>query len=121
MRFENPSDTVASASLRFSIEVLAWVAGPWATAGVSPWLIAPTAVVLIGLVGIFSTPGDKTKIVVATPGPVRLAIELVLHVVVAIAPWLIWPQWAAIACVLVVIGSLVAGIPRTRWMLHAKA
>jgi hypothetical protein len=120
MRFENPTDTIASASLRFSIEALAWVAGPWAAAGVSGWLIAPTAVVLIGLVGIFSTPGDKTKIVLGTPGPVRLAIELLLHVVVAIAPWLIWPEWAAIACDTVVVGSLIAGIPRTRWMLRAK-
>jgi hypothetical protein len=119
MRFDNPTDTVASAGLRFAIEVLAWVAGPWAAGEISPWLIAPTAVVLIGLVGIFSTPGNKTKIVVATPGPARLGIELLLHVIVATAPWLVWPQWAAIACGAVVVGSLVAGIPRTRWMLNA--
>jgi hypothetical protein len=121
MRFENPTDTIASAGLRFSVEVLAWVAGPWAAGSASTWLIAPTAVVLIGLVGIFSTPGDKTKIVVATPGPARLAIELALHAVVAVAPWFIWPQWAAIACVAIAVGSLAAGIPRTRWLLHAKA
>lgn len=115
-RFDNPTDTIASASLRFAIEVLAWVSGPWAMAAISPWLIAPTAVVLIGLVGVFSTPGDKTKIVVATPGPLRMFIEFALHAIVAIAPWFVWPQWAAIGCVVVVVASLIAGIPRTRWM-----
>jgi hypothetical protein len=46
---------------------------------------------------------------------------VLLHLVVAVARWFIWPEWIAAACVLIVIGSLFAGISRTRWMLHAKA
>gem|GEM_PF-1769312 len=73
--FDNPYDNALSASTRFAVEVIAWVAGPWAAAGISLWLVIPAVAVLVGLPAIFSTVGDKRKIVVATPGPIRIAIE----------------------------------------------
>ncbi|MDA0595449.1 MAG: hypothetical protein O2921_06510 [Chloroflexi bacterium] len=31
-KFDNPLDTVFSAASRFAIELVAWIAGPWAAA-----------------------------------------------------------------------------------------
>ncbi|MDA0256878.1 MAG: hypothetical protein O3C25_03955, partial [Chloroflexi bacterium] len=89
--FAHPFDTPASAASRFLVEVVAWVSGPWAAAQLSPWLILPALVILVGLPAVFSTVGDKRRVLVATPGPPRLAIEVGLHAVAAAAPWLVWP------------------------------
>lgn len=62
-----PDDRAASA-LRFGTEIVAWVATPWALAGRS-WLLAVLSlVILIGLPTLFSTPGDKSNVIVAVPG-----------------------------------------------------
>ena len=71
--FVHSLDTPLTSGLRFLAEVIAWVAGPWAAAEQSIWLVVPTVVLLVGLPAIFSTPGDKRQIVVATPGPLRVA------------------------------------------------
>lgn len=115
--FEHPFDTPLSSALRFLVEVLAWVAGPRAAAQFSPWLIAPALAVLVGLPAVFSTVGDKRQVIVATPGPPRLAIELGLHAVAAVAPWLVWPPWAAAAAGAIVLVALLRGLPRARWLL----
>ena len=116
--FSHPFDTPVSAGLRFFVEVIAWVAGPWAAAQLSPWLIVPVLILLVGLPAIFSTPGDKKQIVVATPGPLRVILELGLHAVAIAAPWVIWPVWLAGAATFVVAAALAAGIPRTLWLLR---
>jgi hypothetical protein len=110
-------DNAAAASLRFAVEVIAWVAGPWAAAGVSIWLAIPVAVVLVGLPAVFSTKGDKAKVVVATPGPVRVLIELVLHAVALGAPWLVWPAYAAVATSAAVALALALGSRRLVWLM----
>lgn len=112
----HPYDTPISGGLRFLAELIAWVAGPWAASLVSPWLIVPVLVVLVGLPSVFSTPGDKKQIVVPTPGPVRLLIEALQFVVAAIAPWFIWPTWVATLCVFIVIATIGFGIPRMIWL-----
>ena len=73
--FAHPFDTQLSSGLRFLVEVIAWVSGPWAASQLSVWVIVPALVLLIGLPSIFSTPGDKRQIVVATPGPLRVLLE----------------------------------------------
>ncbi|MFQ5610311.1 MAG: hypothetical protein ACE5F8_08600 [Woeseiaceae bacterium] len=78
-RFKHPYDTYLSAGLRFAVELIAWVAGPWAASLWSGWLILPTLIVLVAMPSLFSTPGDKRQVVVATPGPIRVVIELVRH------------------------------------------
>ena len=116
--FSHPYDTPISSGLRFLTELIDWVAGPWALSLISGWLVVPSVVVLVGLPSVFSTRNDKRQVVVATPGPIRVGIELLLYVVALIAPWLVWPP--AVSCVAagVVVASLVAGIPRTMWLMR---
>lgn len=113
----HPIDTPLSSGLRFVMELIAWVAGPWAVwVLVSPWAMPVALVVLVGLPAVFSTPGDKNTIIVATPGPVRILIELFLHAVALIAPLLVWPPYVGVIAILLVLGSLVVGIPRLIWL-----
>lgn len=115
---DNPFDTVLSGGLRFLVELIAWVAGPWAVARESVWLAIAALVVLVGLPAVFSTPGDKRWIVVATPGPLRVLLELLLHVVAVASAWVIWPAWLALISTLVVVAAAVVGVPRTKWLLR---
>jgi hypothetical protein len=114
----SPYDTAASSALRFVIEVTAWVTGPWAVAASTgmAWTATPTAIVLIGLSSIFSTPGDKKSVIVATPGPLRLAIELLTVAIAAVGAWIVWPQWAAMIVTGLALADLIAGIPGARWL-----
>ena len=89
--FHHPLDTPVSSSLRFLAELIAWVAGPWALALLSTWLILPALVFLVAIPAVFSTRNDKRTVVVPTPGPIRVALELLLHVVALDAPWFVWP------------------------------
>ena len=115
----SPHDTPLSAGLRFVVELITWIAGPWAAAEVtgSAWAAVPALVVLMGLPSIFSTPGDKHTIIVATPGPARLAIEVFLWVVALVSAWVVWPTWAAVVVTLLVVGAAIAGWPRSQWLL----
>ena len=115
-KFEHPHDTPLSAGLRFLSELIAWIAGPWAAALLSKWLVLPSLALLIGLPAIFSTRNDKRQVVVATPGPVRVGIELFLYSVAAVAPWFVWPDAAAGLAVGIVVASVWAGIPRFLWL-----
>jgi hypothetical protein len=116
--FEHPYDTPLSSALRFAVELIAWVAGTWAAAQWSIWLAVPALLVLVGLPSVFSTPGDKSQVVVATPGPVRVLLELALYAVAVAGAWAVWPTWLAIVATLIVIASLIVGLPRTRWLLR---
>ena len=116
--FDHPHDTPVSAGLRFLVEVLAWVAGPWAAAEVSFWLVIPTIVVLIGLPAVFSTRGDKRQVLVPTPGPLRVVIELLLHAVAIATPWVVWPIPLAIATTIAVVAALLFGIRRLGWLVR---
>ena len=92
------------------------MSGPWATAQLSAWLVIPALVILIGLPSVFSTPGDKKQIVVATPGPLRVLLELVLHGVAVVGAWIVWPTWLAVLATVCVFAALAVGIPRTKWL-----
>ena len=116
-KLPHPHDTVVSGGLRFLSELIAWVAGPWAVALISTWLIIPTLVILVGLPAVFSTRNDKHQVVVPTPGIIRVGIELLLYSVAAIAPWYVWPDVASGLATGIVVASLVAGIPRFLWLM----
>ena len=118
LAFDHPYDTPLTSTLRFLTELIAWVGGPWAVAQFSVWLVAPTLVILVALPAIFSTPGDKRQVVVATAGWLRVPLELGLHVVAVAAAWIVWPIWIAIPATLIVIAAIGAGLPRTRWLLR---
>jgi hypothetical protein len=115
----SPYDTPLSSGLRFIMELVAWTAGPWAAAELADnALVAiPALVVLVAIPGIFSTPGDKHSVVVPTPGPVRVVLEILLFAVAVAGAWVVWPEWAASLVTLVAVGALITGHRRTRWLL----
>lgn len=116
----SPFDTVLSSSTRFIIEVVAWIAGPCATGEVlgSPWWAVPALIVLVALPAVFNTPGDKHTTGIATPGPIRIAIEMLLLVVAIVAAWIVWPEWLAVLVTLVGVMLLRSGVARYRWLAN---
>jgi hypothetical protein len=72
--------------------------------------------VLLALPSVFNTPGDKHITGVATPGPIRIIIEMFLLVVAAASAWYVWPVWAAIVVTALGGALLATGLPRYRWL-----
>jgi hypothetical protein len=101
--------------------LIAWIAGPWAVAIYSKWLVLPVLILLVGLPSIFSTTNDKNKVVVPTPGPIRVAIELFLYLIAAVAPWFVWSRTISGAAAGIVIVTIVAGAPRIGWLMRGAA
>jgi hypothetical protein len=100
------------------VELIAWVAGPWAMGQwLGPWVAGVTLVVLVALPAVFSVPGDKHQVVVAVPGSMRFLLELDLGIAAAIAAWFAWPVSAAVAATVVVVLAQVTGWRRSRWLL----
>ncbi|MFF4348389.1 hypothetical protein [Streptomyces sp. NPDC001530] len=113
-----PDDRAASA-LRFAVELVAWVATPWALAAHS-WLLAVLSVVLlIGLPTCFSTPGDKAHVIIAVPGRVTILLVLLQLAAAVTSSWLAWPAWAAGLVTLLAAATLVTERPRWRWLTSA--
>ena len=114
----SPYDTPVSAGSRFAVELVAWIAGPWAASIVagSAWVVLPALLVLVGLPAMFNTPGDKHTDGIATPGPIRIGIELFLLAVAIVGAWIVWPDWAAIAVTIVGVVMAVSGVARYRWL-----
>jgi hypothetical protein len=113
---ERPDDRRASA-LRFATELVAWIATPWALASYS-WPLAVLApVVLIGLPTVFSTPGDKEKVIVAVPGWGTVLLVLLQLVAAVVSAWWLFPTWAAVLVSLLAAATLVTERPRRRWLL----
>ncbi|TDC86961.1 hypothetical protein E1292_47270 [Nonomuraea deserti] len=111
-----PDDRVASAC-RFAIELVAWIATPWALASFSVPLAVLSVVVLIALPTLFSTPGDKRTVIVAVPGQVTIVL-VVLHVVAAVAAaWAAWHAAAAALVSVLAVVTVVLELPRWRWLL----
>jgi hypothetical protein len=105
--------------LRFIVELVAWVATPWALARYSVVLAVVGVVVLIGLPTIFATPGDKAKVVVAVPGWVTIGLVVLQLGVAAVAAWVAWPVGVAIVVWVLVVACVVAELPRWRRLLKA--
>jgi hypothetical protein len=115
----NPLDTWLSGGLRFLVELIAWVAGPWAMGQwLGPWVAVLTLLVLVGLPAVFSVSGDKHQVIVAIPGSMRFFLELNLGVVAAIAAWYAWPAAAAVVATVVVVLAQATGWRRSRWLLQ---
>jgi hypothetical protein len=116
----SPFDTAASSGFRFVIEIVAWIAGPWAFAEATgtAWAALPAFLVLFGLPAVFNTPGDKSSTLVATPGPVRILIEAGLVGAAVGGAWLVWPSWAAAALSVVAVLMATTGMRRYRWLAN---
>ena len=114
----HPYDGTISAGTRFFVELLAWFVAPFAIAGLTHWVLGiVAAALLIGVTSVFSTPGDKQNIVVATPGPVRVLIELGLFAVALWGVWTLAPDELGIGAAIVMAIAAVTGFPRWRWLL----
>ncbi|WP_392671952.1 hypothetical protein [Streptomyces sp. LN785] len=113
-----PDDRIPSV-LRFSAELVAWVATPWVLAGHSWLLAAASLVVLIGLPAVLSTPGDKNSVVIAVPGWVTVLMVLAELGAAVVSMWLLRPGWAAVAVTLLATASVIAETPRRRWLLSS--
>ncbi|GAA0420605.1 hypothetical protein [Streptomyces luteireticuli] len=114
-----PDERTASA-LRFATELVAWVATPWALASHSWLLAALSVVVLIGLPMLFSTPGDKTSVIIAVPGWVTILLVLLQLAAAVLSSWCAWPTWAATAVTLLAATTLVTERRRWRWLFSAS-
>jgi len=114
----SPFDTGVSATLRFVMELTAWIAGPWAVAELfgSGWAAVPALIVLVGLPATFNTPGDKNQTGIPTAGPLRIGIEMALFAVAVAGAWYVWPDWAAIPVTMAAVAAIVTGMPRYRWL-----
>jgi hypothetical protein len=114
----SPFDTYLSSGSRFLIELTAWIAGPWAAGDViGGWAAVVTLAVLLLLPSMFNTPGDKKATGgVATPGPVRIIIEMILLAAAIAGAWTVWPVW--LATLVTVVGGvmLISGARRYRWL-----
>jgi len=116
--FDHPYDTSLSTGLRFLAELFEWTACAWAAAQVSPWLAILVLFILISLPTVFSTPGDKSQYIIATPGPLRALMEHLIHFIGVACVWIVWPTWLAIIASIIVLAAIVIGLPRTRWLLR---
>ncbi|MER6121026.1 hypothetical protein [Streptomyces sp. NPDC001743] len=106
--------------MRFATELVAWVATPWVLAGHS-WLLAVLSVlVLVGLPTLFSTPGDKTAVLIAVPGWVTILLVLLQLAAAVVSSWLAWPAWAAVLVSLLAAATLVTEQRRWRWLVSSQ-
>ena len=89
-----PYDTPLSSATRFGIEIVAWVAAPWAAAEIvgSAWATLPVFLILLALPALFNTPGDENVTGIATPGPIRILIEMLLIAVAIVGTLIVWPH-----------------------------
>ncbi|MFE2302268.1 hypothetical protein ACFXAW_29230 [Streptomyces sp. NPDC059445] len=111
-----PDDRVPSV-LRFTTEIVAWVATPWALSDRS-WLLAVASVVLlIGLPTVFATPGDKADVVVPVPGWATVLLVLLQLVAAVVSSWLAWPAWAAVPVTVLAAATCVTERRRWQWLL----
>lgn len=110
-----PDDRIPSV-LRFTTEIVAWVATPWALSDRS-WLLAVASVVLlIGAPTVFATPGDKANVLVPVPGWVTVLLVLLQLVAAVVFSWLAWPAWAAVPVTVLAAATCVTERRRWRWL-----
>ncbi|MEV6067614.1 hypothetical protein AB0L82_13750 [Nocardia sp. NPDC052001] len=105
--------------LRFTTELIAWVATPWALAEHSVVLAVLSVIVLIGLPTVFSTPGDKKQTLIPVPGIATIALVVLQLAAAVISSWLAWQSWLAILVSVLALLTVLAELPRWRWLLHA--
>ncbi|MRH87276.1 hypothetical protein GFY24_07335 [Nocardia sp. SYP-A9097] len=105
--------------LRFSTELIAWIATLWALADHSVVLAGVAVVLLIGLPTLFSTPGDKKQTLIPVPGIVTIGLVVLQLAAAVISSWLAWQPWLAIVVTALALVTTLAELPRWRWLLNA--
>ncbi|WP_328764886.1 MULTISPECIES: hypothetical protein [unclassified Streptomyces] len=120
-RDRNAGSTDAASALRFTTELCAWVATPWALAPTSVVAAVVAVLLLIGLPTVFATPGDKNQVLVPVPGAVTVGLVLLQLVAAVTASWAAWPAWAAVMVTALATACLWTERPRWRRLLHGTA
>lgn len=121
-RPRQPGHDLVRGSVRFSSEIIAWVAVAWALWPHSILLAILAVAVLIAFPAIFSTPGDRP----GGDGPVAVpGIVTILHLVVqlaaaVVASWLVWPWWIAIAVTALCLAVIATEQPRWRALTRPR-
>jgi hypothetical protein len=109
-----------AALLRFATEVGAWAAVGMAFAQVSLPLAIAVVLASVAVPAVYATPGDKHQALIPVPGWVTLAILAATMAGGVAAAWIAWPWWGAIALSALTIASLIAELPRWRWLLTVR-
>lgn len=117
-----PGHNDARGAVRFLVELIAWVAVPWALWPHSVVLAIGSVLVLVGLPAVFGTPGDRPGggALVAVPGVVTILIVGVQLVSAGVAAWVVWPWWLAAAVSVLCLVVPVTEQPRWRRLLHGQ-
>lgn len=112
--------------LRFLLELTAfagWGYGAWQLAD-GPWrvlLVVLVPLAVAALWGVFATPGDESRsgrTVVATPGPARLLVELVVLFGGAAAFSAGGAHVVGLAFAAVLVAYHLAALDRVLWLLR---
>lgn len=112
------ADPLSASAPRFLVEIIAWVAAPWALAAHSIWLAVLADVLLIGLPTVFGMPGaKKQKNPVAIPARPAIALELLQPVAACVAAFAAWPTIVASLVVVASLAACVLQLRRWGWML----
>lgn len=80
---ERRAESPFLSAFRFAVELAAWIAIHFAWG----WIALVFAVAALAL---FNVPGDKHRVIVPTPGPVRIALEAAVTAAGVIAAWHVW-------------------------------
>ncbi|MBL7489146.1 hypothetical protein I6A60_40935 [Frankia sp. AgB1.9] len=112
------ADPLSVSALRFLVEIIAWVAAPWALATSSIWLAVLADVLLIGLPTVFGMPGaKKQKTPISVSARPAIALELLQPVAACVAAFTVWPSIVASLVVAAALAACVLQLRRWRWML----
>ncbi|MDA1362369.1 hypothetical protein O1R50_22280 [Glycomyces luteolus] len=109
-----------AALLRFATEAGAWAAIGMAFAQISLPLAISVVLASVAVPTVYATPGDKPQALIPVPGWVTIAILAATMVGGIVAAWIAWPLWGAAALSALTIASLVAELPRWRWLLTVR-
>ena len=106
--------------LRVLVELIAWVAAPWALWRYSILLAILAPVLLIGLPAVIGTPGDTKNVVapVAVPGWATVGLVLMELGAAVAAAWALWPVPVAAVVTLLAAACVVTEQPRWRVLLR---
>jgi hypothetical protein len=112
------ADPVSASAPRFLIEIIAWIAAPWALAPHSIWLAVLVDVLLIGLPTVFGMPGaKKQKNPVSIAAVPAIALELLQPVAACVSAFAAWPAVVAYSVVAASLAACLLQLHRWRWML----
>ena len=114
-------DTLSVSAPRFAVEIIAWIAAPWALAAHSVILAGLADGLLIGLPTVFGMPGaKKQRTPIAITAVPALALELLQPAAAAAAAWFAGPAWLATVVTAIALLACALQARRWRWMLATR-